>query len=52
MYPRNDIGTISCENGTSNVRKKKKEPPNVTKILSNVMLKLHNMDGIVKYEKK
>ena len=33
-------------------KKKKKEPPNVTKILSNVMLKLHNMDGIVKYEKK
>ena len=30
MYPRNDIGTISCENGTSNVRKKN-EPPNVTK---------------------
>ena len=27
----------------SNVRKKIKEPPNVTKVLSNVMLELHNV---------
>ena len=27
----------------SNVRKEKKEPPNMTIVLSNVMLELHNM---------
>ena len=27
----------------SNVRKKIREPPNVTKVLSNVILKLHNV---------
>ena len=38
-----DVGAAQCKDGTIKYEKKKKEPPNVTKILSNVMLKLHNM---------
>ena len=47
---------------SSNVRKKIRKPPNVTKVLSHVMLKLHNMrmelsnerknKGIAKYDKR
>ena len=31
----------------SNVRKKKREPPNVTKVLSKVMLELHNVTKVL-----
>ena len=37
-----DVGIAQCEDGTIKCEKKKSEPPNVTKVLSNVILKLHN----------
>ena len=38
-----DVGTAQCEDGTVICKKKVREPPNVTKELSHVMLKLHNV---------
>ena len=38
-----DIGTTLCDNRTVKCEKKIREPPNVRKKLSNVMLELHNM---------
>ena len=38
-----DVGTAQCEDGTIECEKKIREPPNVTKELSHVMLELHNM---------
>ena len=38
-----DVGAAQWKDGIIKYEKKKKEPPNVTKILSNVMLKLHTM---------
>ena len=38
-----DVSTAQCEDGIIKYEKKKREPPNVTKVLSNVMLELHNM---------
>ena len=36
-------GTTKCEDGTVKCEKKVREPPNVRKELSHVMLELHNM---------
>ena len=38
-----DIGTAQYEDGTVKCEKKVREPPNVRKELSHVMLELHNM---------
>ena len=38
-----DVGTAQYENGTIKCEKKIREPPNVRKELSHVMLKLHNV---------
>ena len=38
-----DVGIVQCEDGTVKCEKKVKEPLNVTKILSHVMLELHNV---------
>ena len=38
-----DIGTTQYEDGTVKCEKKVREPPNVTKKLSYVMLELHNV---------
>ena len=35
-----DVGTVQCEAGTINCEEKKKEPLNVTKVQSHVMLEL------------
>ena len=38
-----DVRTVQCEDGTVKCEKKVREPPNVTKELSYVMLEPHNM---------
>ena len=38
-----DVGTVQYEDGTIKCKKKVREPPNVTKKLSLVMLELHNV---------
>ena len=38
-----DVRTAQCEDGTVKCEKKVREPPNVTKELSYVMLEPHNM---------
>ena len=38
-----DVETTQCEDGTVKCEKKVREPPNVRKKLSHVMLELHNM---------
>ena len=38
-----DIGTAQCKDETVNVKKKVREPSNVRKELSHMMLKLHNV---------
>ena len=38
-----DVKTAQCEDETVKCEKKVREPPNVTKELSYVMLKLHNV---------
>ena len=38
-----EIGTVQCENGTVKCEKKVREPLNVRKKLSHVMLELHNV---------
>ena len=38
-----DIGTTQCEDETIKCEKKVREPPNMTKELSYVMLKPHNV---------
>ena len=38
-----DIRAAQCKDETIKYEEKKKEPPNVTKILSNMMLKLYNV---------
>ena len=38
-----DVGTAQCEDGTVKYDKKVREPPNVRKELSLVMLKLYNV---------
>ena len=38
-----DVGTAQCENRTIKYEKKVREPPNVRKELSYVMLELHNV---------
>ena len=38
-----DVRTAQCENGTIKCEKKVREPPNMTKELSYVMLKPHNV---------
>ena len=38
-----DVETTQCEDGTIGCKKKIREPPNVTKELSHVMLEPHNM---------
>ena len=39
-----DVGTAQCKDKTIKCEKKKKgKPPNMTIVLSNVMLELHNM---------
>ena len=38
-----DIGTTLCDNRTVKCEKKIREPPNVKKELSNVMLELYNV---------
>ena len=38
-----DVGIAQCENETIKCEKKIGEPPNVTKVLSNVILELHNV---------
>ena len=38
-----DIGTAQCEDGTIKCEKKVREPPNVRKELSHVMLESHNV---------
>ena len=38
-----DVGTVQCEDGTIKCEKKIRDPPNVTKIQSYVMLVLHNV---------
>ena len=38
-----DVGTAQCEDGTIKCVKKVREPPNVTKELSYVMLEPHNI---------
>ena len=41
---KSTVKCAQCENGTIKYYEKKiKEPPNVTKVLSNVMLELHNV---------
>ena len=48
-----DVSTALCETGTIKCEKKKiKEPPNVTKVQSHVMLVLHFETSIIKYEEK
>ena len=38
-----DVGTTQYEDGTVKCEKKVREPPNVRKKLSHVMLELHNV---------
>ena len=38
-----DVETTQCEDGTVKCEKKVREPPNVTKELSYMMLELHNV---------
>ena len=38
-----NVGTAQCEDGTVKCKKKVREPPNVTKELSYVILELHNV---------
>ena len=38
-----DVKTAQCEDENIKYEKKKRKPPNVTKVLLNVMLELHNM---------
>ena len=38
-----DVSTAQCENGTFKCKKNIREPPNVTKVQSHVMLVLHNV---------
>ena len=38
-----DVETAQCEDGTVKCKKKVREPPNVTKELSYMMLELHNV---------
>ena len=38
-----DVGAAQCDDGTVKCEKKVREPPNVTKKLSYVMLKSHNV---------
>ena len=38
-----DVSTAQCEDGTIKCEKKIREPPNVTKVQSHVMLVLHNV---------
>ena len=38
-----DVKTAQCEDGTVKCKKKVREPPNVTKELSYMMLELHNV---------
>jgi len=38
-----DVGTVQCEDETIKFEKKVREPPNVRKELSRLMLKLHNV---------
>ena len=38
-----DVGTVQCEDETIKCEKKVREPPNVRKGLSHVMLELHNV---------
>ena len=47
-----DVGTTQCEVGTINVRKKIREPPNLTKIQLHVMLVLHFEIGSIKCKEK
>ena len=48
-----DVSTTQCEDGTIKCeKKKKKEPPNVTKVQSHVMLELYNVMMVLSYVKK
>ena len=38
-----DVGTAQCEDETVKYEKKVREPPNVRKELSHMMLELHNV---------
>ena len=38
-----EVGTVQCEDGTVKCEKKVREPPNVRKELSHMMLGLHNV---------
>ena len=38
-----DVGTAQCENGTVKCEKRVREPLNVRKVLSHVILELHNV---------
>ena len=38
-----NVGTAQCEDGTVKCEKKVREPPNVTKEVSYIMFKLHNV---------
>ena len=40
---KSDVETAQCKNGTVKCEKKTREPPNVTKELTYVMLELHNV---------
>ena len=42
---------MQCEDGTIKY-KKKREPPNVTKVQSHVMLVLHNLRTVLSYVRK
>ena len=38
-----DVGTAQCKDGIVKCEKKVREPPNVTKEMSHMMLELHNV---------
>ena len=38
-----DVGTTQYKDGSIKSEEKKKEPPNVTKVLSNLILELYNV---------
>ena len=42
-----DVSTAQCENGTIKCEKQIREPLNVTKVQSHVMLVLHNMRTVL-----
>ena len=46
-----DVGIAQCENGTIKYKKKAREPPNVIKELSYVMLESHNVRNCTMWEK-